>query len=47
MSWIRNTASKGGKTMLNGFASPSRIFRLAFELKKIGEKKSAVFLKLL
>jgi hypothetical protein len=33
--------------MLIGFATPSRIFRLAFELKKMGEKKSAIFLKLL
>jgi hypothetical protein len=33
--------------MLDGFATPSRIFGLAFKPKKTGEKKSAVFLNLL
>jgi hypothetical protein len=34
--------------MLSGIATPGRIFRLAFKLKeKMGEKKAAVFLKLL
>jgi hypothetical protein len=31
--------------MKNGFASPSRIFGLAFELKRMAEKKSGIFLK--
>jgi hypothetical protein len=30
--------------MLNGFATPSRIFGLAFKLKKSGEKNLAYFL---
>ena len=30
--------------MLNGFAAPSRIFGLAFKLKKSGEKNLAYFL---
>jgi hypothetical protein len=33
--------------MLNGFATPSRIFGLAFRLKKYSEKKSGIFLNLL
>jgi hypothetical protein len=33
--------------MLNGFAAPSRIFGLAFKLKKGSEKKSGIFLNLL
>jgi hypothetical protein len=33
--------------MLNGFATTSRIFGLAFWLKKSGEKKSGIFLNLL
>jgi hypothetical protein len=33
--------------MLNGFATPSRIFGLAFKLKKVSEKKSGIFLNLL
>ncbi len=33
--------------MLNGFATPSRIFGLAFRLKKSGEKKSGIFLNVL
>jgi hypothetical protein len=33
--------------MLNGFATPSRIFGLAFRLKQSGEKKSGIFLNVL
>jgi hypothetical protein len=33
--------------MPNGFATPSRIFGLAFKLKKNYEKKSGIFLNLL
>jgi hypothetical protein len=33
--------------MLIGFVIPSRIFGLAFQLKKCGEKKSGIFLNLL
>jgi hypothetical protein len=33
--------------MPNGFATPNSIFRLALQLKKMGEKKSGIFLKLL
>jgi hypothetical protein len=33
--------------MLNGFATPSRIFGLAFKLKKRDEKKSGILLNLL
>jgi len=33
--------------MVIGFATPSRIFGLAFKLKKCGEKKSGIFLNLL
>jgi hypothetical protein len=33
--------------MLNGFATPSRIFGLVFKLKKGSEKKSGIFLNLL
>jgi hypothetical protein len=33
--------------MLNGFATPCRIFSLAFRLKKGGEKKFGIFLNVL
>jgi hypothetical protein len=39
--------TRGGRTMLNGFPFPSRIFSLALQLNKIAEKKSGIFLKLL
>jgi hypothetical protein len=33
--------------MLNGFATPSRIFGLAFRIKKSDGKKSGIFLNVL
>jgi hypothetical protein len=45
--FFKKSPTNGGKTMLNGFAPPCRIFGLAFELKKSFEKKSGIFLNLL
>ncbi len=45
--FLKKSPTRGGKTILNGFAPPSRTFGLAFELKKCDEKKSGIFLNLL
>ena len=37
--YLKKSPTRGGKTMLNGVATPSRIFGLAFRLKKSGRKK--------
>ncbi len=46
-AFFKKSPTRGGKTMLNDFAPPSRIFGLAFKLKKSSEKKSGIFLNLL
>jgi hypothetical protein len=43
---LKKSPTRGGKTMLNGFATPSRIFGLAFKPKKIA-KNMAYFINLL
>ncbi len=36
--------TRGGKTILYGFATPSRIFVLAFKLKKLRKKIWSIFI---
>ena len=45
--FLKKSPTRSGKTMLNGFATPSRIFGLGFRLKQSGEKKSGIFLNVL
>jgi hypothetical protein len=45
--FFKKSPTTDSKTMLNGFVAPSRIFGLAFKLKKGGGKKSGIFLNLL
>jgi hypothetical protein len=45
--FLKKSPTRSGKTMLNGIATPYRIFGLAFRLKKSDEKKSGIFLNLL
>ncbi len=40
--FFEKSPTRSGKTMLNGFATPSIIFGLAFRLKQSGEKKSGI-----